>query len=130
MRFFVRTGSLLCAILAKTAANWVYQLGTDNWDSAQALALSSGNIFVAGETEGSLENVRFGLSDVFVTKLNATGDPMWIRQRGSIGQDRVRDIRVTASGDVVVVGFTEASLDGFPWAGGHDIYVMTFSSDG
>eukprot|EP00439_Symbiodinium_sp_Y106_P048393 s370_g6.t1 len=130
MRFFVRTESLLCAILAKTAANWVYQLGTDNWDSVQALALSSDNIFVAGETEGSLENARFGDSDIFVTKLNATGDPMWIRQRGSIGADRVRDIRVTASGDVVLVGFTEESLDGFPWAGGHDIYVMTFNSDG
>ena len=64
---------------------WTEQLGTSSTEVATGVATdSSGNIYVAGYTEGGLDgNSSAGLGDLFVVKYNSSGTKQWTKQLGT-----------------------------------------------
>ena len=96
------------------------------------VADASGNVFVAGYTEGSLdENTVTGSRDFFVAKYDNNGVKQFTRQLGAVGAATVGTaVTVDAVGDVFVVGYTEGSIDGNTLTGSRDFFVTKYSPNG
>jgi uncharacterized delta-60 repeat protein len=113
---------------------WTRQLGvTSKSTVANTVATdSSGNIFVAGDTNGGLDgNTLTGTQDFFVTKYDSTGTKLWTRQLG-IASKSVNGYGVAtdSSGNVFVAGVTTGGLDGNTLTGWQDFYVTKYNSAG
>ncbi|MFM7683195.1 MAG: SBBP repeat-containing protein, partial [Bacteroidota bacterium] len=93
----------------------------DNSDNVNALTVDAqGNSYVAGYTYSN--NMR----DMCVIKINSAGDTVWTRKfnGSSNAMDEATDIKVDATGNVYVTGFTKESL------GDYDVTTMKFSPSG
>jgi len=109
---------------------WTQQLGTADYDSANDITIdSSGNVYILGVTDGSLEGTNAGSNDVFVTKYNSDGDPLWTRQSGTEGNDYANDIAIDNQGNVYMTGYTTGSYSGNN-AGSNDAFTIKYDSDG
>lgn len=56
--------------------------------------------------------------------------PGWVRQFGTPALDGGSGAAADASGNVLLAGFAESSLDGQPWAGSHDAVVRKYTAAG
>ena len=120
------------AWVAKYAADgallWTRQLGTAATDLAGDVAAdASGNAYIAGYTDGSLGGPSAGGSDAWMAKYAADGALLWTRQLGTAATDTASDIDADASGNAIIVGYTDGSLGG-PSAGGSDAWVLRVRS--
>ena len=93
---------------------WMQQIGASGSSSeiARAVAVGSGGVFVAGETNGELDpdGVAGGM-DAFVVKLDAgNGAIVWQRQLGSDGTDEAMAIAVAPGGDLYLAGRTAGAI--------------------
>jgi hypothetical protein len=105
--------------------------GTPADDIAYGLAVGqAGNVYVAGETSGTLGSPNAGLQDQFVGKYNSSLSQLWIRQRGSTQFDSLYGIAVNANNQVFAVGATKGNLDGNINLGGTDVVVLRFDANG
>ena len=84
-------------------------------DGAGSVATDgSGNVYVAGSTDGSLPGqfrAGSGGYDAYVRKYDFAGDVLWTREFGSGADDFATGVAVDASG-VYLVGFTFGTLPG------------------
>jgi hypothetical protein len=79
---------------------------------------AAGNLYVSGWTNasapqfGSTTLTGQGTHDAFVTKLDATsGNFLWTRGLGGVGDDRANAVDVSADGDVYVTGLFQSTVD-------------------
>ncbi len=109
---------------------WVRQLGSSNSDEIKGIAVdASGNIFVAGQTDGNLAGPSAGLTDAFIAKYATNGTQTWLQQFGSGVDDAASGIAVDASGDAYISGHTDDDLFGVS-AGKTDAFLTKFDSSG
>jgi Beta-propeller repeat len=110
---------------------WTRQFGTSADDGASAASTDSdGNVYVAGRTFGALPNQsNAGKADAFVRKYDAGGTEVWTRQFGSTAADGATAVRVDGS-SVYVGGNTNAALPNQTSAGGTDVFVRDYGTDG
>ncbi len=114
------------ALVIDPVITWATYLGGNGADQAFAIAVdSAGNSYVTGDTDstnfpttdGSRLAVGASQTDVFVTKLNPTGQALvYSVYIGGSGTDGGRGIALDPSGNAYVAGFT-ASTD-FPTTAG------------
>jgi hypothetical protein len=110
---------------------FIKQFGTTGNDIGYGVAVdSSGNVYVAGSTEGILGASAFGLSDVFLAKFDSSGNPVFIKQFGTTGNDIGYGVAVDSSGNVYIPGSTGGSLPGNVSSGQLDIFLARFDSSG
>ncbi len=112
--------------------SWVRQLGSSDSDEIKGIAVdASGNIFVAGQTDGNLllGNPSAGLGDAFVAKYASSGTQTWVQQFGSGADDAASGIAVDPSGDVYISGQTDDHLAGQS-AGLTDAFLVKFDTSG
>ncbi len=90
---------------------WSNRLSSTLTDMTRAVAYdASGNAYAVGTFEGAAILINRTLSseggrDVFVAKLNSTGNVIWLKQLGGAGQGDAMDVAVDASGNPVVTGY-------------------------
>ena len=109
---------------------WTEQFGTPANDMGVAVAVdASGNVYVAGYTDGSLGGASEGGGDGYVRKVDSTGTHQWSEQLGTSAADYTFAAAVDASESVYVAGHTAGALDGTN-AGNHDGYVRKYDSGG
>ncbi|WP_437937630.1 nucleotide-binding protein [Sorangium sp. So ce341] len=105
----------------------------------------AGDVLVSGSFEGSLD-FSGGASplvstgglfdeDIFVSKLDASGDHLWSKAFGTAELDRGEGLAVDGAGNIVLAGFSlGAGLDfggrPLPSAGSSDIFVAKLDPDG
>lgn len=107
---------------------WIRQIGTNaNEWSTSVSADSLGNVYISGNTFGSLAGPLVGSADGFVSKYDALGNPQWIRQIGTVDVDYSYGVAADVIGNSYVSGYTSGSL-GAPNAGGYDAFVAKFST--
>ena len=107
------------------------QVGTASGDIASAVALdSANNSYVVGGTEGNLAGENLGINDAFLLSFDSDGNERFRRQFGSNLDDGAVAVAVDAADNVYVAGFTRLALPGQTSAGGSDIYVKSFDSQG
>jgi len=121
-----------------TAGSWggTVLIGTGSTDRGHGIAVdSSGNIYVAGYTNGDLDgeaNANPGTSDIFLTKYNSAGTRQWTRLAGTTGSDQSgwAAVAVYGSDSIYITGYASGNLDGETNAGGADIVLMKYNSSG
>ncbi len=129
---------------------WARSMGTTgNLDSGVAITVdAAGNVYTTGPFDGNggdfdpgtgtapLNNA--GSTDIFVSKLDSSGNFVWARSLGGTGSDGAGDIAVDSSGNVIVVGSFTGTADFDPGsgtfnltsAGDADVFVSKLDSSG
>jgi uncharacterized repeat protein (TIGR02543 family) len=92
----------------------------------------SGNVYVAGYTNGSLDgNTLTGNTDFFVIMYDPSGNIVRTKQLGVAGAfTYAYGVAVDVSGNVYVAGVTGSGLDGNTLAGYVDFFITTYDSAG
>lgn len=109
---------------------WSQQIGTSEGDEGYSLAVdNNGDIYLAGNTDGSLFATNQGDSDVFLSKFNSLGDQLWSQQIGSSEYDESWSIAVDVNGNAYITGRTDGQM-GEKNEGSSDIFLSKFDADG
>lgn len=108
--FAVLTALAACSQVQPPAADTTFSLaaqtlGTGAEDRGRELALSSsGALYVAGSTRGSLDFPNKGGKDIFLRRYNPDKTLVWKRQIASRADDIVKDLAADSSGQLYVGG--------------------------
>lgn len=126
---------------------WTRAFGGALYDRGMGIATdSSGNVYAAGSFYGTVDfdatggvdsRTSAGLDDAFVVKYNADGSYGWVHKFGSTGGDSAEDVAVDGSGNVLVSGGFNGTVD-FDYTGGtdnhtsndDDVFITKHNADG
>jgi len=109
----------------------IKQFGNDGYNLSTAVTTdTSGNVYVAGGTTGSLSGPNAGSRDAFVTKYDSDGNQVWSRQFGSSSFDTATTVATDIKDNVYVAGYTEGDLGGPKQASFADAWVAKDDSNG
>jgi hypothetical protein len=116
---------------------WARRMGGVNLDDSFGLALdASGNVFTAGSFSdtvdfdpgpGTYNLTSAGNFDIFVSKLNSSGDFVWARGVGGPNFDASYGLALDTAGNPYTTGYFEGTADFAPSEG---IYNLTSAGDG
>ncbi len=121
---------------------WTRQLGVTSTNETISNGLvvdSSGNVFVAGYTQGAIDGQSEmgtgSASDLFITKYDTSGTKAWTRQFGVAGAYSTFQygVALDSSGNVLVSGITTGAMDGqskISNSSDWDSFVVKFDSSG
>jgi hypothetical protein len=110
---------------------WLREWGTVNKDTGYALATDAArNLYLSGYTSGPLYGTPAGQRDVFLAKFDAGGTNLWGRQIGTPEHDQGWGVAADAAGNVFLAGQAGARLGSDPAAGGLDVLVAKYDTDG
>ncbi|MBL7912618.1 MAG: SBBP repeat-containing protein [Bacteroidia bacterium] len=144
---FFLTFTFLDNLQAQTFT-WAKNMGGTSLDNGLSIAVdASGNVYTTGYFQGTADFdpgvgvsnlTSIGSTDIFISKLNASGTFVWAKQIGGAGSDIGRSIKVDASGNVYTTGHFSGSVDFNPGAGtfsltsfgSNDIYVSKLDASG
>ena len=114
--------------------SWAKQIGGINPDVGNSLTLDMvGNIYVTGYFMGivdfdpgadTLNLTSAGANDIFIIKLDTSGNLVWAKQIGGPGIDVGNSLTVDATGSVYITGYFEDSADFDPGAGVYNLYSV------
>ncbi len=101
---------------------WVKGIGGSSGDQANAIALdASGNIYTAGSFEQTVDfdpgvgtytlSSYTTTGDIFVSKLDASGNFVWAKKMGGTGGDAATAIAIDPLGNVYTTGSYNGSAD-------------------
>jgi hypothetical protein len=111
---------------------WTRQFGGGGGESAASVRVDhAGNAYVVGGTRAALPGqTNIGDYDAFITKWDNAGNPVWVRQFGTVAEDYALTVVLAANGDPVVAGETGGLLAGAASAGGLDAFVRRYDPAG
>ncbi len=98
---------------------------------------TTGNVYCAGYTSGGMSEASGGSNDVFVMKLDSSGNILWHTQLGAVtnaggsnaGTDYCDGVAVDSSGNVYCAGYTSGAMSEAS-GGSDDAFVMKLDSSG
>jgi hypothetical protein len=109
---------------------WSRQFGTNKDEISRSVAVdAAGNAYLTGYTAGNLGGTSAGTADVFLTKYDSSGTPLWSRQFGSSGWDDGLGVALDPAGNIYLSGVTTGNLSGTN-AGGYDAFMAKCDSSG
>ncbi|MBE7509216.1 MAG: SBBP repeat-containing protein [Bacteroidia bacterium] len=118
---------------------WAKSFGGMYWDDATAVTLDvSGNVYIVGSFQGTADFnpgvgvynlISFGYRDVFVVKLDASGNFIWAKQMGGVDIEYGYDIVVDSMGNVYVAGTFGGTADFDPGVGVYNLTVTGVIND-
>jgi hypothetical protein len=124
---------------------WAKQLGGTDIDYGYSIAVdASGNVYTTGFFSGTADFdpgtgtfnlTSAGYADIFISKLDASGNFAWAKQLGGTSSDHGYSIAVDTSGNVYTTGYFQDTVDFDPGpdtfnltsAGSADIFVHKIS---
>ncbi len=119
---------------------WATQAGGTGHDYGYGVSvLADGSSIVTGyfqgtATFGSTTLTSAGSKDVFVAKLDASGNYEWAKQAGGTSSDLGYGVSVLADGSSIVTGFFEGTATfgstTFTSAGSNDVFVAKLDASG
>ncbi len=125
---------------------WAKHAGSTNGDQGNSIDLDGdNNIYTTGYYTltmdfdpgvGIFSRTSLGETDVFIQKLNSSGDFVWAKTLGAEGSDGAVSIKVDLDGNMYVVGEFHETLDFNPNAGelnltsngDKDIYILKLNA--
>ncbi len=127
---------------------WAKQIGGTSGDSANYITVDTGgNVYTIGTFQGTADFdpgagtsnlVSAGSNDIFVSKLDSSGNFVWAKKMGDIGVDFGFFIAVDTDGNVHTTGYFTSTVDFDPGAGtsnlvsagSADIFISKLDSSG
>lgn len=128
---------------------WTKRIGSSGAEATGARTAidSSGNVFYTGDFTGTVDFdpgidtstlISSGLNDIFISKLDSSGNFLWTKAMGSSGADRGQAIAVDKSGNVYGTGYFSGTADFDPSvsllnltsSGGKDVFISKLNPDG
>lgn len=115
--------------------NWSKQYGgTNNENSLAIISTPDGGYLVSGDSkskDGDFVNNQGG-SDLYVLKLDADGNKVWLKTFGGVNQDLYATAAVCSDGGYVVVGHTTSNNSGDVGAnhGSADLLIVKTDANG
>ena len=116
---------------------WAKAMGTMENEYGLSIATdNAGNIYSTGYFSGTadfdpgtgtFDLISAGSTDVFVSKLDASGNFLWAKAIGGSGGDGGNSITTDAAGNVYITGYFNATADFDPGAG---TFTYTSAGDG
>jgi uncharacterized delta-60 repeat protein len=102
--------------------SWAKTIGGTGWDESSSIQQTSdGGYVITGETS----SFGAGEDDVFVIKLNSSGNLSWAKTIGGKLGDSGNSIQQTSDGGYVITGYTSSF-----GAGPSDVFVIKLDSSG
>ena len=150
MKNFLLTSILLTlgsALLAQDF-DWAKQFGGNNYGQGLAVTTDNlGNVYTTGSVAGTVDFdpgvgvaslSEAGGGDIFISKLDASGNFVWAKLIGSIGGDIGWAIATDNTGNVYVTGSFLGTVDFDPGVGtanatsvnATDIFILKLDTDG
>jgi len=119
---------------------WSKHFGDVDPQAADAVAIDGAdNVIVTGLLMGTIDFGGGGLTstgghDIFVAKFDPDGNHIWSKRFGDGSNQFPRGVTSDASGNVIVMGYFESTVDfgggGLTSAGLNDVFVAKFDPDG
>ncbi len=127
---------------------WAKSIGGIGNDASNSIATDeSGNILTTGYFESTADFdpgvasytlVSQGLQDIFISKLDGSGNFVWAKTIGGAGLDAGVSIATDASGNVIATGYFRGTVDFDPGPGTftlasqgqEDIFILKLNSTG
>ena len=124
------------------------QMGGTGSDYGNSIVLDgSGNVYTTGFFEAAVDFdpgvgvanlTSTGAWDVFINKLDASGNFLWAKKLGGVGNDVAYSIALDGSGNIYTTGFFEGTADFDPGigvvnltsAGGWGIFISKLDASG
>ncbi len=127
---------------------WARQLGGSGSDAGTSIAVDAlGNVYTAGDFNGTADFdpgagvsnlASAGDDDVFVSKLDSSGNHVWARRMGGSEGDLPTDITLDSAGNAHITGYFSGTADFDPGvgissltsAGGSDVFIFYLNASG
>lgn len=127
---------------------WTKSMGGSGLDYGESMVVdSSGNVYTIGEFQGTVDFdpgvgtfnlVSSGDFDIFISKLDSSGNLLWAKKMGGFGFDRGMYISLDGTGNVCAVGFFKLIADFDPGpgifnltsAGNSDMFISKLDTSG
>ncbi|WP_170928594.1 SBBP repeat-containing protein [Deinococcus hopiensis] len=112
---------------------WVKQYGTNRSESASGIAIdSTGNIHTVGNTYGAFPgSTNPGLlEDIFISKYDSNGSPVWIKQLGTAYADYGMGIATDSNNNAYITGFTKGDFPGYVSNQIEDVFIARYNQSG
>jgi hypothetical protein len=127
---------------------WAKSMGGPDFDSGCAIAVDdSGNTYTTGSFQSTADFdpgigisnlIAIGNDDIFISKLDASGNFMWAKSIGGSNDDHGISITTDASGNVYTTGFFSGTADFDPGigisnltvTGNYDIFISKLDANG
>jgi len=128
--------------------DWAKSMGGTNLEESVSIAVDdSGNIYTTGYFQGTTDFdpglgtfnlTSAGVQDIFISKLDASGNFVWAKSIGEISTDIGYSIAIDVSGNVYTAGYFYGTADFDPGAGtfnltsagGQDIFISKLDASG
>ncbi len=132
-KLLLTTITLLITFFNATAQNYEWAKGTPSAGSSVGKSITydaAGNVYVTGAFYGTVDfnpgtgvsNLTSnGSSDIYILKLDALGNFVWVKQIGGTGLDQANAIHLDQGGDIYVTGFFSDSVDFNPGTDAFDL---------
>lgn len=129
--FSYKSGPFLIKLDKDGSIIRIDQPGHDYESVRDAVADSSGNIYLTGMTWKSAEGIENpGGAEIFLSKLTPEGTELWKKKWGTDSHDEGLSVTVNNDGNIFVAGKTTGSMSGYANAGSSDIFMTKFDSEG
>jgi len=102
--------------------SWAKAIGGSGRDYSNSIQQTSDGGYIIG---GSTQSYGSGEWDIFVIKLDSSGNLSWAKAIGGAGKDTNRDIIQNSDGDYIVIGYT-----GSYGEGNNDAFLIKLNSSG
>ena len=113
---------------------WAKQLGGANQELGNSIAVdANGNVYTAGSFQSTVDfdpgpaiyNLTavssFGGNDIFISKLDASGNFLWAKQLGGVLDDAGFSIAVDGNGNIYTTGYFTGTADFDPGPGTYNL---------
>ncbi|MFT6923491.1 MAG: hypothetical protein ACJA1C_002506 [Crocinitomicaceae bacterium] len=114
---------------------WAKSMGSTGYDYGRSIEVDvSGNVYTTGSFEGTVDfdpgagtvNVTSnGGSDIFIQKLDANGNFIWVKSMGGIYDDKGQSLTVDSGGNIYTTGEFYETVDFDPGVGTTNLYTST-----
>lgn len=126
------------AMNAEGGVLWERAYGGSGWDTLWSAAATANGGFLLGgisssTNSGTKTSVRFGEVDFWVTRIDATGNPLWDRSFGGTQVDRLAHVEPLPDGGFLLSGYSDSDLDGnksVPSRGRQDGWLIRLDAEG
>jgi hypothetical protein len=145
---FLTAYFLVATTLKAQTLNWAKSFGGSSSDVVNSITLdASGNVYTTGDFRstvdfdpgaGAANYTSVGSNDIFVQKLDASGNFIWAKSFGGSSDDVGNSIIVDVSGNVYTTGYFRNTVDFDPGVGtanltsvgSDDIFVQKLDASG